>query len=85
MTDIKDLLPALSIRRHPGLDLPAILLGDVDICLDCVPLKGVQELTLSLANDDVNRMTIDFAVRDVDIDPDFLVALEAHVKEKVAA
>lgn len=82
MTSVTDLLPQLSIRRREGVTEPAILLGDVDICLDGVPLKGVQSLTLSMSGDDVNQLRINFSVRDVDIDPGFLAALQAKATVK---
>lgn len=85
MTDINDLLPVLSIRRRAGSEGPAIVIRDSEICLDGLPLKGVQSLKLSMSGDDVNRLAIDFAVRDVEVDEDVLVALQAHVKERAPA
>jgi hypothetical protein len=82
VTDITDLLPQLSIRGREGATGPALLLGDVDICLDGLPLKGVQSFTLSMSGDDINRLRIDFAVRDVHIDPRFLVTLQARATVK---
>jgi hypothetical protein len=61
------------------------MLGDVDICLDGVPLKGVQRLSLYMESDDINRLTIDFAVRDIDVDPDVLTVIEALARERAAA
>jgi len=83
VTDIRSALPALSIRRRG--DNPALTLRDIDVCLDGVPVKGLQSITLSLAGDDVNRAVLYLGVRDVEVEGDVLAVLEARVKERVRA
>lgn len=85
MSDIRDFIPALSIRPRAGVEHPALLLRDFEVLLDGVPLKGIQRLELSLASDEINRMTVDMSVLDIEVDPQFLVLLEAHVKERESA
>lgn len=83
MGTIEDILPALQIRKRPDVEGPAILLSDVDICLDGVPLKGIRRIMVTMATDDVNTLHLKLGVRDVEVDPDFLVALQAKAKVKV--
>ena len=80
MSDIRDLLPALSLRRRG--DNPALTLRDIDVCLDGVPVKGLESITLSMTGDDINKAVLYLGVRDVEIDGDVLAVLEAHVKER---
>jgi hypothetical protein len=84
MSDIRELLPALSIR--PRTDQPAITLRDLEVCLDGVPLKGLQRATISMAHDNITRLALRMNVSDVEIDPVALavLTLAAHREDEEA-
>lgn len=69
-------------RRDAPEHSNGLRFSDYDTTIDGVEISCLTELKLNLSTDGFNECTMTFFVDDIEVDADFVAAVEAHVKIK---
>lgn len=67
-------------KREDAKGTNGISLRDYDVTIDGNEISHMTGLSLTMNVDELNECTLKFFVGEVDVDADFLAAVEAHVK-----
>ena len=73
----------LSIKQREGAKKEdGLLLRGYKVAIDGQEIEYLRDIELKMGVDEFNHCTLSFFVDELDVDADFLAAVEAHIKAK---
>lgn len=72
------------IKKRPDAvcNLQGLVFSDYETTVDGVEIDKITSLKLEMGTEIVNTCTMTFLVDDVEVDAEFLAALQAHIESK---